>query len=89
MEELNSTAPFDKELSRSEVAAAVLNEMYDAEEPISGEASIEDNTSSETSKNISVAELTQSLSQTQDGINDSVLQHAMQAVLSRVRSIKS
>ena len=34
MEVLNSTAPFYKEPSRSEVAAAVLNEMYDAEEPI-------------------------------------------------------
>ena len=55
MEMLNSTAPFDKEPSRSEVAAAILNEIYDAEEPIPDEASNEGNTSIEISKNFFVA----------------------------------
>ena len=88
-EVLNSTAPFDKEPSQSQVAAAVINEIYDVEEAIYGEASIEDNTSSETSKNISVAELTHSISQIPDDIDDSDFQHAVQAVLYKVRSINS
>ena len=86
---LNSPAPFDVEPSRAEVADSTIQDLFDLHQDHLSSLSTENPSSGDVSGNISVQQLTESISEIADKIDDGELQRAIEVVMSRIDTLKS
>ena len=86
---LNASAPFDKDQKRFQIADSLLQELYDARQCGDTEPAIQSSPSTDIIEPDFVSQITDTMSQVQNNIEDDQLRAAMKVFMSRAGELKN